>query len=101
MALFQLHNFLKDIGEADLPDIGSGLGERQEGELLRAVGVIPDGYNDNYHPSNTFHTKEADLVHCVWQGQCPIRDDITSAALERSGTTRPDPGNNALVRHTV
>jgi hypothetical protein len=59
MALFQLHNFLKDIGEADLPDIGSGLGERQEGELLRAVNVTPDGYDDNYHPSDTFHTKEA------------------------------------------
>jgi hypothetical protein len=96
MALFQLHNFLKDIGEADLPDIGSGLGERQEGKLLRAVDAT-DGYDDNYHPSDTCHTEEANL-HCV--RHCPIRGDITNA-LERSGSTRPDPGNNALVGHNI
>jgi hypothetical protein len=98
MALFQLHNFLKDIGEADIPDVGSGLGERQEGKLLRAVDAT-NGYDDNYHLSDTCHTEEANLNR-IRQGQCPIRDEITEA-LQRSGTTRPDPGNNAILAHNI
>jgi hypothetical protein len=78
MALFQLHNFLKDQGEADLPDVGCGpAGERREGELLRESNVT-NGYDHNYHPSDTCHTEEANLNR-VRPGHCPIREDITIA----------------------
>jgi DDE superfamily endonuclease len=62
MALFQLHNFLKGQGEADLPDLGSGLGARWEGELVRAVDET-EGYDDTYHPSDTCHIEHVNLRH--------------------------------------
>jgi hypothetical protein len=91
MALFQLHNFLKDQKEALMPDLGNGLGARREGEAVRADGAS-EGYDDTYHPSDTCHIEDVNLFRAR-QGQCPIREDITNA-LEHCGTTRPRPCNN-------
>lgn len=95
MALFQLHNFLKDQGdESNVPDVGTGLGARQAGELLRAVDVT-DGYDHDYHNSDTCHTEEV-VLRRVRHGNCPIREDITNA-LESEGLLRPNLGNRTLV----
>jgi hypothetical protein len=98
MALFQLHNFLKDQGETQIPNVGTGLGARQADELLRAVDVT-NGYDHDYHTSDTCHTENV-TIRRVRPGNCPIREDITNA-LEREGITRPNLGNRAPVAGTI
>jgi hypothetical protein len=98
MALFQLHNFLKDQRESQILDVGTGLGARQVDELLRAVDVT-DGYDHDFHYSDTCHTEDV-TIHCVRVGNCPIREDITNA-LERKGITCPNLGNCAPVAGTI
>ena len=47
MALFLLHNFLKEMKEADAPAVGVGLGALHPDELQHAVDAI-DGYDHDY-----------------------------------------------------
>lgn len=93
-ALFQLHNYLKDLNDTNLPAIGTGLGARQAGELRRAVNVV-NGYDEAYHRSDECSTEEARLPR-VRRGQCPIREEITEA-LEQRMEVRPPTNMNALA----
>ena len=94
MSLFQLHNFLKDQREALIPDLGSGLGARREAEAVHADGA-GEGYDDTYHPSDTCHIEDVNLNH-AYQGQCPIQEDITNA-LEQCGTVWPRPPQQIIL----
>jgi len=87
MAIFQLHNFLKEMREADMPDVNTGFGARQHGELLRAVNVT-NGYDHDCHPSDTCSTEVVQLPR-VRAGQCPIREEIMEA-LGTMNMARPE-----------
>jgi len=93
-ALFQLHNYLKDLNDTNLPAIGTGLGARQSGELRRAVNNV-SGYDEDYFPADECSTEEVELPR-VRRGQCPVREEITEA-LERGGVLRPPTNMNALA----
>ena len=86
-ALFQLHNFLKDVGETSSPSVNTGLGARRAGEPHRAFDQI-DGYDHNYHPADTCWTEGRPLRPRVCPGQCPICQQITED-LEQHYMLRP------------
>lgn len=93
-AIFQLHNFLKDINDTNLPPIGTGLGAKRAYELRRAVNVT-EGYDEEHHFSDECFTEV--VVHPrVRRGQCPIREAITEA-LEADMILRPATHGSTLV----
>lgn len=92
--LFQLHNYLKDLNDTNLPPLGSGLGACQADELRRAVNAM-SGYDDQHYYSDECFTEE--VHHPRYrQSQCPIREEITDQ-LENDMFVRPATQMNALV----
>ena len=94
LALFRLHNFLKDVNAADdnyLPAVNAGPGQHREGEPFRSLQE-PDGYDHNLHPQWQCWLEERAIPR-VRRGQCPIREQIT-AALEEANIVRSSTGQN-------
>ena len=97
MALFMLHNFLKEIDrdERYMPWVNSGPGEHREGEPFLSPET-PDGYDHNFHPQDQCNIEE--VAHPrVRPGQCPIRERITQA-LDEGCYVRPNTGDEIGAR---
>jgi hypothetical protein len=91
--LFQLHNFLKDVNDTNLPELNSGPGACQANELRRAIDAA-DGFDDQFYYSDECFDERQDFR--VRTGQCPIREEITRT-LERKGILRPPVDEGSLV----
>jgi hypothetical protein len=84
--LFQLHNYLKDLNDTNLPPLGSSLGACQADELRCAVNSM-NGYDDQHYYSDQCFTEE--VHHPRYRrSQCPIREEITDQ-LEKDMIVRP------------
>lgn len=93
-ALFQLHNFLKDINASNdlyLPAVNTGPGRHRENEPFRSFQE-PNGYDHNLHPQQECWLEEVAIPR-VRRGQCPIREQITNS-LEEANIVRPNTGQN-------
>lgn len=95
MAVFQLHNFLKEMKEENAPSVGSGLGALRHDELQRSINTV-DGYDHDYHTADSCCRDTGVTLPRVRQGQCPVREEIT-LALRNYLMVRPPTASHAHV----
>lgn len=87
-SLFQLHNFLKDFENNDLPTSGPG---GMRADETRRPDYGQEGFDDVQYRQADLQMEDPELPR-VRPGQCPVREEITQE-LEALGVARPNDGS--------